>query len=101
MIKKDALMGCAMHEKMLRNKLNQLSPFSSENTCSPSFVSPVEAVSSKEVNQMASDAASNLLVPYVKLQRSSIIDTMAESYAQDENNINIPLTSKYKRKRSN
>lgn len=104
MIKKNALMGCALHEKMLRKKLNQISQhnLSTENLCSPPFVSPARAVSSNEINEMALDAANKLKVPYVKLQRSSIIDDMAETYAQEQNNMNIPtLTSIFKRKRSN
>lgn len=98
MIKKNALMGCALHEEMIRNKLNQISPYSSENVCSPPFASPT--VPSTEINQMTSDEASKLMFPFVKLQRNSIIDGMAENYAQKQNNVNIPLTSMFKRKRS-
>lgn len=101
MIQKDALMGCALHEKMIRNKLNQFSPFSGENIHSPTFVSPARTMSSSEMEQAASGAANNLMVPYVKLQRSTIIDNMAESYAQKQNNISIPLPTIFKRKRSN
>lgn len=82
MIKQNALsaMGCAMHEKMIRDKFNQFSSFSSETMRNPSYLSPVGGTTSNEINQTTSN--------------------MNESCAQDPNTIDIPLSSIFKQKRS-
>lgn len=100
-IKQNALIGCALHEERIRNKLNQMS-HSNESVCIPSFVSNQHAMSAVSTNTSnALNDADHSKVPYVKLQRSSIIDDMADCYAQDQNNFNIALSTRYNRKRSN
>lgn len=93
-IQQNALMGCALHEERIRNKLHQMSY--------SNIVSNQHAMAAVSSNTSDSKHdADHLKVPYVKLQRNSIIDDMAESYAQDQNSFNIALSTRYSRKRSN
>ncbi|XP_031619366.1 uncharacterized protein LOC116338335 [Contarinia nasturtii] len=103
-IKQNALMGCVMHEELLRNKLNQMSSYSSiapnESSCAQAYMQQ-----SQNTSILSSDApldmGHTIKNPYVKLQRNTNIENMAENYAheQQQNTNNNNTSTRYKQKR--
>lgn len=103
-IKQNALMGCVLHEEIIRNKLNQMSY---SNSRSPSYIHDSPNTSAlRSVDDTTPDIDHTGKVPFVKLQRNSFIDNLAENYAQEQhinnnnNNTNNNNSTRYKRKRT-
>lgn len=103
-IKQNALMGCALHEEMIRKRLAHSNMTNNENHCTPPYIQQNQTTSAMLPSNITdltqnTDFTKRFHDPYVKLQRSSYIDNMAESYAQEQQNPNFSI-SNYKRKRS-
>lgn len=88
----------------MRSKLNQMtysSIMNNDSACT-SYIqknqsTPVVVSSSTPDATADSDS---LKIPYVKLQRNTIIDGLAQNYSQEQHSTKITDLTRYKRKRS-